>query len=504
MSKRRNRKKKTRDATMPPGILNDSKEILSVKKALDAYSNPAANLGIGGNNLAQTASYVMERMTWDYYTLNTLFRNNWIAKAIIEKPANEMLKNGFEIQSELDPDKTAEIERVWRKTKTRDKFLDCLKWARLYGGCVLIPMIEGQNDLSTPLDYDTIMPDSYKGCFLVDRWSGISPSSELEEDIADPEFGQPKYYTISTEETDGSVKIHHSRLIKMIGRELPRWEKISETFWGASELEHVYTELKKRDDTSANISFLIFLANIRVYKMQNLGQALTLGDQQSMQRVYETMQQMNRLMCNTGTFAMDKDDDFTMQSYTFTGINDIYESFMLDISGAAEIPIDKLFGRSPNGFNSGEATLRSYYDTIQEKQETYVRAPLEKLIKIITMSTLGEIPDDLEIIFNPIRQASDDERAELASKTATTIFEGYAAGIYGKGTVLRELKQLSSIVGMWSNITDNMIQEADDEDEKVKKEEQENKANLEQGLNEVLNNGNIQEKEAEENPSQSN
>lgn len=489
---------------MPLGILNDSKEILSVKKALDAYSNPAANLGIGGNNLAQTAGYVMERMTWDYYTLNTLFRNNWIAKAIIEKPANEMLKNGFEIQSELDPDKIAEIERVWRKTKTRDKFLDCLKWARLYGGCVLIPMIEGQSDLSTPLDYDTIMPDSYKGCFLVDRWSGISPSSELEEDIADPEFGQPKYYTISTEETDGSVKIHHSRLIKMIGRELPRWEKISEMFWGASELEHVYTELKKRDDTSANISFLIFLANIRVYKMQNLGQALTLGDQQSMQKVYETMQQMNRLMCNTGTFAMDKDDDFTMQSYTFTGINDIYESFMLDISGAAEIPIDKLFGRSPNGFNSGEATLRSYYDTIQEKQETYVRAPLEKLIKIITMSTLGEIPDDLEIIFNPIRQASDDERAELASKTATTIFEGYAAGIYGKGTVLRELKQLSPIVGMWSNITDNMIQEADDEDEKAKKEEQENKANLEQGLNEVLNNGNIQEKEAEENPSQGN
>lgn len=489
---------------MPLGILNDSKEILSVKKALDAYSNPAANLGIGGNNLAQTAGYVMERMTWDYYTLNTLFRNNWIAKAIIEKPANEMLKNGFEIQSELDPDKTAQIERVWRTTKTRDKFLDCLKWARLYGGCVLIPMIEGQNDLSTPLDYDTIMPDSYKGCFLVDRWSGISPSSELEEDIADPEFGQPKYYTISTEETDGSVKIHHSRLIKMIGRELPRWEKISEAFWGASELEHVYTELKKRDDTSANISFLIFLANIRVYKMQNLGQALTLGDQQSMQKVYETMQQMNRLMCNTGTFAMDKDDDFTMQSYTFTGINDIYESFMLDISGAAEIPIDKLFGRSPNGFNSGEATLRSYYDTIQEKQETYVRGPLEKLIKIITMSALGKIPDDLEIIFNPIRQASDDERADLASKTATTIFEGYAAGIYGKGTVLRELKQLSPIVGMWSNITDNMIQEADDEDEKTKKEEQENRTNLEQGLNEVLNNGNIQEKEAKENPSQSN
>lgn len=499
MSKRRNRKKKTGDAVMPPGIINSNEEILSVKKALDGYSNPAANLGVGGNNLAQTAGYVMERMTWDYYTLNTLFRNNWIAKAIIEKPANEMLKNGFEIQSELDPDKTGKIERVWRSTKTKDKFLDCLKWARLYGGCVLIPMIEGQSDLSTPLDYDTIMPGAYKGCFLVDRWSGISPSSELEEDISDPEFGQPKYYTISTEEVDGSVKIHHSRVIKMIGRELPRWEKISENFWGASELEHVYTELRKRDDTSANISFLIFLANIRVYKMQNLGQALTIGDQQSMQKVYEVMQQMNRLMCNTGTFAMDKDDDFSMHSYTFSGLNEIYESFMLDISGAAEIPVDKLFGRSPNGFNSGEATLKSYYDTIQEKQETYVRSPLDKLIKMITMSTLGEIPDDLEILFNPIQQPSDDERAELASKTATTLFEGYSIGVYGKGTVLRELKQMSSVVGMWSNITDNMIQEADEEDEKNKAEEQEAKAGLEESLNEVLNVENVKEKEAESN-----
>lgn len=503
MGKRKYYKKKA-SFDGAPGILNNKAEVTSVKKALDAYSNPPANLGFGANNLSQTAGYIMERFTWDYYTLNILFRNNWIAKAIIEKPANEMLKNGFEIHSELDPDKVTKIMNVYTRTKTNAKFLQCLKWARLYGGCILVPMIEGQDDLSKPLDFDTIMPDSYKGCFVVDRWSGISPSLEIVDEIDDPDFGKPKYYTISTNNTNTSVKIHHSRIIKMIGRELPYWEEMAEDYWGASELEHVYTELRKRDDTSANISFLIFLANIRIFKMKNLGQAITLGDQESLNRVYQSMQAMNRLMCNTGTFAMDQDDDFATQQYTFTGINDVYESFMLDISGAAEIPVDKLFGRSPTGFNSGEETLQNYYDTIQEKQETYVREPLERLLKIITMSTLGEIPDDFELVFSPVRRPSNMEKADLAQKQAQPVLDVYNAGIIGKGTVLRELKQQTPMTGQWSNITDQMIEDADKEDEEAKanakaeNEELENAANKALGGNENGNTEKLKEKENDE------
>lgn len=506
MGKRKYYKKKA-SFDGAPGILNNKSEITSVKRVLDAYSNPPANLGFGANNLSQTAGYIMERFTWDYYTLNILFRNNWIAKAIIEKPANEMLKNGFEIHSELDPDKVTKIMNVYTRTKTNAKFLQCLKWARLYGGCILVPMIEGQDDLSKPLDFDTIMPDSYKGCFVVDRWSGISPSLEIVDEIDDPDFGKPKYYTISTNNTNTSVKIHHSRIIKMIGRELPYWEEMAEDYWGASELEHVYTELRKRDDTSANISFLIFLANIRIFKMKNLGQAITLGDQEGLNRVYQTMQSMNRLMCNTGTFAMDQDDDFATQQYTFTGINDVYESFMLDISGAAEIPVDKLFGRSPTGFNSGEETLQNYYDTIQEKQETYVREPLERLLKIITMSTLGEIPDDFELVFSPVRRPSNMEKADLAQKQAQPVLDVYNAGIIGKGTVLRELKQQTPMTGQWSNITDQMIEDADKEDEEAKANAKAENEELENAANKALGgkeNGNTEKPKEKENDEEGN
>lgn len=480
------RRKRRLNGQLPNGIVNTKDEIISVKKAMDAYSNPAANLGFGSNNLSETAGYVMQRFTWDYYTLNILFRDNWIAKAIIEKPANEMMKNGFELHTELDPDKVTKIMQTFTRTKSRDRFLECLNWSRLYGGCLLIPMIENQEDMSQPLDYDSIMPDSYKGCFCVDRWCGVSPSLELVNDISDPEFGQPEYYIVSSAPMNKAVKIHHSRVIKMIGRKLPYWEEIAENYWGASELEHVYTELKKRDDTSANISFLIFLANIRVFSMDGLGQAISMGDQEALSRVYQTMQSMNRLMCNTGTFAIDKDDSFTTQQYSFTGINDVYESFMLDISGAAEIPVDKLFGRSPSGFNNGEETLQNYYDTIQEKQETYVRGPLEKLMKIITISALGEIPDDMELVFNPVRRPSNMEKADLGQKQTQAVLDAYQAGVIGRGTVLREFKQQTPVTNMWSNITDDMIEQADAEDDEEREKKAQEQEELENAANKAV------------------
>ena len=59
------RKRRVVDNRTPAGIVNDKPTIMSAKKALDAYSNIPANLGVGSNNLAQAASYVMRRFTWD-------------------------------------------------------------------------------------------------------------------------------------------------------------------------------------------------------------------------------------------------------------------------------------------------------------------------------------------------------------------------------------------------------------------------------------------------------
>ena len=56
-------KKKKKNLQFSPGIVNDKAQVLDVKRALDAYTNPAANLGAGATNLAETAGYIMQRFT---------------------------------------------------------------------------------------------------------------------------------------------------------------------------------------------------------------------------------------------------------------------------------------------------------------------------------------------------------------------------------------------------------------------------------------------------------
>lgn len=455
--------------------LKSQTEVLNKLYTMDAFQNQMARLGFGQPNLNEGADYPLTRMSQNYNLFTSLYRSSWIVRKIVDVFPSDMVKNWIKFNSSLDPEKISKINSVIRKTKTKEKIKEGLRWARLYGGAAGLILIDGDEDLSEPLDYDAIMLDDYKGLLIFDRWNGIYPDIELEDDISDEEYGYPKYYSISLSEANSNlmlsynkqdlVKVHHSRIVRFNGRDLPLWERQAEMFWGESEIEIVFEELKKRDNTSANIASLIFLANIRVLKMNDLGQLLGASTQKAQENLYKVLQAQNQLMSNMGIYVMDKDDDFGSEQYSFGGLNDIYESFMLDIAGACEMPVTKLFGREPAGFNStGESDLTQYYDTLEEKQETYLQPIIDKLLPIIFMSTLGAIPEDLDWEFNPCMNVNSKDLADLAQSMASPIFEAFNAGLITKEIALKELKQQNEKTGMWSNITDEDIKNVKNED----------------------------------------
>jgi len=259
--------------------------------------------------------------------------------------------------------------------------------------------------------------------------------------------------------------VHHSRIVRFIGCDLPEWEWQAETYWGSSIIENVYEELKKRDNTSANIAGLIFLANLRVLKMDDLGEMLGGVNAQVSQAFYQTISAQNWLQNNFGMYCMSKEDDFQQfQLQNFNGLNDIYESFMLDLAGACNIPVTKLFGRSPAGMNStGESDLRNYYDVIEQEQEARLRPALEKLLPVMCMSTLGYIPEDLDFQFNPVQTPTDEQLGDQVKWKTEAILQVHDRGILPDKVALQELKLMSDDTGMFSSITDELIDQASDE-----------------------------------------
>lgn len=433
-------------------------------RALDAFTNVLARLGAGTPNLLEGTEYSLQRLSRDFNQLNALYRESWIIRRIIDVIPSDMLKNWITITSGIDPDVEKKLSISLRRTQLIDKLKRGMQWGRLYGGALGVMLVKHQGyDLSQPLRLDWIMPGDFAGLLIFDRWNGVNPSSELIEDISDPDYGYPKYYTVTDPAGGGSVKIHHSRVIRFTGNTLPFWEEIAEMQWGASVVESVFDELKKRDNVSWNIAQLTFMANIRVLKMQDLGQLLSATDSESQAELLRTLEAQNMLLNNMGMQVMDAADGLETHQYTFGGLADCYQQFIMDISGAAEIPVTRLFGRSPSGLNAtGESDLQNYYDMIAEKQESYLRPILNKVLPPFIISTLGSLPDDFDFEFDPVAEPTDKERADLAKCGTDNVVAAYNAGLISQRTALKELKQQSERTGVWTNITDEDIERASD------------------------------------------
>lgn len=457
-TKRTKNNSKTNDAIsqkpqprMPRGLTTDS------------FSNVLARTGFGTPNLLEATEYPLTRLTNNYQLLNSLYRSNGIVRRVVDTIPEDATSNWITIQSQIDPEDLRKVESLWSTRRIKQQILKGLIWGRLYGGALGVILIEGHEDeLHTPLDFDTIMPGSFKGLLIVDRWSGCYPNPDLVEDINDLEFGLPDSYEVTITEGE-RIMVHHTRAIRFTGRDLPYWEMLAEVYWGASEVEIIFDYLKMFDNTVYNIASLVFNANLKVLQMNDLGQLLAVGDENAKREIYNTVQAQATLQSSQGMMLLDKDDSFTTYQYSFSGIDDVANIFMMNLSAVTKIPQTKLFGDSPSGLNStGESDMQNYYEVIQQYQETHISPVIDKLLPIMFMSELGEIPDDYDYVYRPIREPDDTEIADLVKNKGDIINQLFTSGILSQKQALQELKDIGEPLGMFQSITDEDIENADD------------------------------------------
>jgi phage-related protein (TIGR01555 family) len=132
---------------------------------------------------------------------------------------------------------------------------------------------------------------------------------------------------------------------------------------------------------------------------------------------------------------------------------------MIDVAGAAEIPVTRLFGQAPAGLNAtGDADVRNYYDRIASKQKTDLKPQMEYLYKILCLHSIGRIPDDFCIEFNPLWQLSASEIATQQKTRAERDKLYYDMGVLNEGTIARQLK----MDGTYSELTDEDVELAEE------------------------------------------
>lgn len=430
----------------------------------DTFQNFAAKVGIGTDNLSSGNTYGFAPITRIRLLLEWMYRGSWICGNAVDCVADDMTREGIDFGPGLKPELAEKIQNKIRDMQVWQSLNQVAKWARLYGGACGYLMIDGQNP-ATPLRLDTIGKGQFKGIVSMDRWM-FNPNVMESVMQPGPDFGTPLTYQTVAQSPQFPfpvVNVHHTRLVRMLGIELPYWQAVTEMMWGMSIYERIYDRLTAFDSTTQGAAQLAYKCYLRTLKVKDLRSIIAVGGK-AFEALVAQVELMRRYQSNEGITLLDGNDEMEAHNYTFAGLADMLDKMADQIAGATQIPIARLFGQSPGGMNStGDHELRTYYDNITRQQERWFRRPMDVIITLIAANEGISLPEGWSYRFKSLWQMTDEEKANIDRNDTDSVMTVSDGGLISPKLALQELRARGRITGRWTSITDKDINQAEDE-----------------------------------------
>lgn len=427
----------------------------------DSFQNLALKLGIGADNGLSQSTYGYFPITRIRVMLEWIHRGSWLGGVAVDVVGNDMTRAGVDITSTMKTDDVKKIKQGMVNKGCWSALNDTIKWGRLYGGAICVPLIDGQNP-ETPLRLETVSKGQFRGLLVLDRWM-LDPS--LSDLVFDPAWGYvPKLYkTITLGTGVPAMTIHHSRVFRFEGVRLPYQQRLTENLWGLSIYERMYDRMVAFDSGTMGVAQSLYKSYIRYMKIKGFRDLASVGGP-SLKGLVNFFELMRRFQSNEGISVIDADDEFgTHQNQTFTGMSEGLLQLGQQLSGALQIPMVRLFGQSPAGLNAtGESDLRTYYDGIASQQETTMRVPLGNILRLVAADLGIKVPDDFDFKFMSLWQITGKERAETGEVITRTVGDAFERGMITQQIAMKELQQASHETGIFTNIGPDEIANSED------------------------------------------
>jgi uncharacterized protein len=430
--------------------------------AHDSYANFLASVGQGTANLSAGSTYGFNPITRERLLLEFMYRSSWVCGVAVDAVADDMVKMGVDFGGTLPPEESDNLDKLMNTLQLWDSLNNLIKWGRLYGGAIAVIEIDGQ-DPSTPLRVETIRRGQFRGLSVFDRWQ-VEPS--LNDLVADagPDRGLPRYYRTHADALGvPQMTVHYTRCIRYEGIPLPYWQRVQENLWGMSIYERLWDRLTAFDSSTQGIAQLVYRAYLRIVKLKDLREMASMS-QDAQRGLMRRIEIMTRFQTSEGITVLGEGDEFESIAYAFAGLDSVLLQFGQQLCGALQIPGVRLFGQSPAGLNAtGESDWENYYSGIHQQQELRLRRPTTTVLHVMARSEQIELPPEWNFQFRSLHQLSTEEKAQVAQVNTQTILAANELQILPLKTILEELRQASRETGVWSTITDEIIEQAEAE-----------------------------------------
>lgn len=371
--------------------------------------------------------------------LTGLYEGNGLFSKIIDTPAEEALKHGFDLNLKSD-EVNAFVEDALDDLEWEEKAATAIKWARLYGGALIVMLIDDGRGLEEPVDWEhirsidelrvyerSIVQPDYASLYQQD-YGGKGVGNRVSK------FGQPEYYYVSS--IYGSFKVHESRCLVFRNGVLPeQTSNATYLFWGMPEYVRIRRALRETVTAHTDSVKLLERSVQAIYSMKGLASLLTTDDGEN--QVLKRLQLVDTSRGLLNSIAIDSEgEQYDFKTFQFSGVKDVIDATCNMLSALTNIPQTILFGRSPAGMNAtGDSDFESYYNFVEKIQRLMLKRNLRTLLDVVFRAGIasGDVTEepDYKLEFNPLWSLSDTEQATVdQTKAQTALVKAQTAQAY--------------------------------------------------------------------------
>ena len=433
---------------------------------MDGYVNMLNKYGTKQDN-STAYRYVQEPFA-DDMELVRLYEGNGLFKKIIDRPSDEAVKHGLNIDFGDEKIKDYVEERL-DDLEYEEKFATAEKWARLYGGSIIVMLCNDGGGLEEPLDDKKVTSIEelrvFERAIVQPDYSSLYQFNYENVMGENNPFNEPEWYEVYS--IYGCFRVHKSRCLVFRNGVVPEQTTNSlYRFWGVPEYVKIKDALRECITTHHNGSKLLDRSVQAIYKMKNLANLLATKDGED--KVIQRLQVINMARGILNSIAIDNDgEDYDYKSITMSGVKDIIDATCNMLSAVTDIPQTILFGRSPAGMNAtGEGDMENYYSMVQGIQATNMKANSRRIINFILQQ--GQVEGEIEKIpkfkveFASLRTMTDEQKAAIEQQKASTEFtKAQTAQIYMGNGVLDPSEVRTTLAQDGDFQIENVLTESD-------------------------------------------
>lgn len=371
--------------------------------------------------------------------LTGLYEGNGLFSKIIDTPAEEALKHGFDLNLKSN-EMNAFVDEVLDDLEWDEKATTAIKWARLYGGALIVMLIDDGRGLEEPVDWEhirsidelrvyerSIVQPDYASLYQQD-YGGKGVGNRVSK------FGQPEYYYVSS--IYGSFKVHESRCLVFRNGVLPeQTSNATYLFWGMPEYVRIRRALRETVTAHTDSVKLLERSVQAIYSMKGLASLLTTDDGEN--QVLKRLQLVDTSRGLLNSIAIDSEgEQYDFKTFQFSGVKDVINATCNMLSALTNIPQTILFGRSPAGMNAtGDSDFESYYNFVEKIQRLMLKRNLRTLLDVVFRAGIasGDVAEepDYKLEFKPLWSLSDTEQAAVdQTKAQTALVKAQTAQAY--------------------------------------------------------------------------